>query len=221
MSCMACWPNAEFRGRQRGFSLVEVLISSVIALLIIGAAVSMATENTQSAGMGTAIADTDTNGRRLLDRMVEILRPAARTSLVPATSAGEGFLTFQMVTGVAPDGTQTFGPTQTLRLVNEPEDPADDIDNDGDGRIDECQIVWIRDVTDPSDQVVLGTGVAEYLDGETANSTDDNGNGLVDEPGLCFERVGSTITIRLTLLARVRALGLLPRSLETSFTLRN
>ena len=43
------------------------------------------------------------------------------------------------------------------------------------------------------------SGVPALLDGEILNGIDDNGNGLSDEPGLCFTRSGSLLTIRFTL----------------------
>ena len=39
----------------------------------------------------------------------------------------------------------------------------------------------------------------QLLEGETDNSLDDNGNGLVDEPGLCFHFEGDSIHVLLTI----------------------
>jgi hypothetical protein len=39
------------------------------------------------------------------------------------------------------------------------------------------------------------------MEGEVMNNLDDNGNGLVDESGLCFTFEDNTVTVRLTLEA--------------------
>ncbi len=44
--------------------------------------------------------------------------------------------------------------------------------------------------------------VTPMLEGEEANGMDDNGNGLIDEQGLCFVVDGKTVTVRLTAESR-------------------
>jgi hypothetical protein len=80
-----------------------------------------------------------------------------------------------------------------------------------------------RDLDDPSEApVVLARGVPERLEGETENGEDDNGNGLVDEPGLCFALEGTELSVRLTVARRLANGGPVVRqSAETVVLARN
>ena len=70
-------------------------------------------------------------------------------------------------------------------------------------------------------RVVLCSGVAEYLEGETPDGNDENGNQLRDERGLCFERVGNRLNVYLT-VERMDSAGLLwTQTLQTSVHYRN
>ncbi len=62
------------------------------------------------------------------------------------------------------------------------------------------KIVWKRDPGAPEEmQTVWTRWVPDYLQGETPNGLDDNGNGLADEEGLAFNLESSQVFIRLTL----------------------
>jgi hypothetical protein len=61
---------------------------------------------------------------------------------------------------------------------------------------------------------VWSTAVAALLEGELANGLDDNGNGLIDEPGLAFTVDGNDVTVLLTLEREVRG----GRSIARTFT---
>ena len=88
--------------------------------------------------------------------------------------------------------------------------------------IDECEAVLVMDENGPDEQtIVLAHEIREFLEGETQNGLDDNGNGLVDERGLCFERTGDDLALRLTLESRDREGRLVTRTLETSVYPRN
>ncbi len=68
---------------------------------------------------------------------------------------------------------------------------------------------------------MLVNGVCRFLQGETQNSADDNGNGLEDEPGLCFDIEGGALNVRLS-VARLDSNGQqVTRTVETSIALRN
>ena len=68
---------------------------------------------------------------------------------------------------------------------------------------------------------VLTHWVREYLEGEIPNGKDDNGNGLVDEPGLCFDVIGEVWTIRLTLERRDSKNRSVMHTAQTSIKTRN
>jgi hypothetical protein len=153
------------------------------------------------------------NANSAMDRMASILADAGLTTIADDLSAptGASGFTFQVRKGYA-DGAITWGPATTLAWVSDPMDPRDDVDNDGDGLVDEGEIL----LTDTNGlRAVLVRHVTEYLDGESDGGGDDNGNGLEDEQGLSFELDGNRLHIRLT-LAKVGADGeLVTRSAES------
>jgi hypothetical protein len=63
--------------------------------------------------------------------------------------------------------------------------------------------------------------VSEYLEGERPNGTDDNGNGLIDERGLCITVENGIYTIRLTVVGKDSRGRQIFHTVETSVTPRN
>ena len=65
--------------------------------------------------------------------------------------------------------------------------------------------------------------VREYLEGEVPNGADDNGNGIVDENGLCmtWDANSNLLTIMLTLERVSPNGGLTTRTVQTSVQVRN
>jgi hypothetical protein len=135
--------------------------------------------------------------------------------------AGAAEVEFRVCTGFAGGGSTWSGRTR-LQLVADPNDATDGADNDGDGIVDEMQVVLTRDLGTANEiSVVLGDGVRSLLEGEDANVLDDNGNGLTDEAGLSFVRNEDTLTVRLSLEARDGAGQPLIRTVQTAVTMRN
>ncbi len=127
----------------------------------------------------------------------------------------------QVVTGVV-ELTRAGMVEEAMELRDSPLDPDDGLDNDANGLIDEKQIVLVTDVGGAFETTeILARNVRKRLWGEISNGVDDNGNGLVDEPGLCFLMHGDTVGIHLTLEAPGPGGVTLRRTLETSTTLRN
>jgi hypothetical protein len=83
-------------------------------------------------------------------------------------------------------------------------------------------VALIKDWNGPSERtVILCRNVRELAEGETANGLDDNGNGLVDEKGLCFDLSEGNLSLRLTVERRDPNHQLVTRSFESSVWLRN
>src|SRR5689334_21856122 len=94
---------------------------------------------------------------------------------------------FRTPTGIA-GGVVSWSTTSRICYQDAPAEAL------GDG-----QVVLIRDLgLKSSTTTVLASHVAALLEGETANGKDDNGNGLVDEPGLSFVLSGDQLTIRMS-----------------------
>jgi hypothetical protein len=109
----------------------------------------------------------------------------------------------QAPVAVGPEG-PTFGPVTRIEWRPDPNDPTDGADNDGDGLVDEGEIVISRNFGSAGQQdTVIATSVPRLLLGELPNGADDNGNGLQDEAGLSFELLADgSVRVRLTVQAR-------------------
>jgi hypothetical protein len=115
-----------------------------------------------------------------------------------------------------------YEPACTIGFEYEPGEVDDGVDNDGDGLVDEGQVVLTRNAGSANaTRAVLVKNVAELLQGEDLNGADDNGNGMEDEAGFCLQRDGEVVHIRLTLESVDDTGNVLRRTTETSIRMRN
>jgi hypothetical protein len=163
------------------------------------------------------------NANRLLQRLAHELTFAREASLQPVTlqTQGSDWLSFQRSLGVVA-GVVQWGPTVVLCWEREPAELDNGGDDDGDGLVDEGELVRIEDEgTAAERRVVLAHGLCELLPGETFDGTDEDGDGLIDERGLCASLAGGVLTLRLGLSGRTPAGIVLTRVVETSVFVRN
>ena len=86
----------------------------------------------------------------------------------------------------------------------DPLEADDGIDNDDDGLIDEYELrMTVNEGLPNARTILLARGVSELAFGEQQNALDDNGDGLADETGLTFRRIGRTLRVGLTLSQRL------------------
>lgn len=82
--------------------------------------------------------------------------------------------------------------------------------------------MWIEDEGLLSERrAVLGHGLCATLPGETLDGTDEDGDGRIDERGLCFTSADGVLTIQLGLQALTPTGTLLTKVVETSVFPRN
>ena len=202
-----------------GFSMLEALIAVTI-LGIVMASVGMTSqrasdaidENTHNQRLGEAL-------HRALNRALEPLEALESGGLPPLEEGAESF-TYRVATGW--DGAITWGPDTLLELEYDPQELDDDVDNDGDGLVDEGWLVrTIAPGTEDERRVVLVKDVAEYLDGETLDGVDENGNGLIDERGFSVDVQGNVLTLRLTLESTSNDGRLLRKTAASAIRIRN
>jgi len=188
------------------FSLVELILALSILGLLLGMPLLLMRSADQLQDSRTAIAELEQRARRALDAIAERLESSGTTA-IPQWGGGPGVgvsvVDFQVAAGWTA-GAPTWAPAERLQLADDPADPDDGLDNDGDGLVDEKRILWIRDAGLPTQSIrVLCTGVQDTLAGELpGNGLDDNGNGLVDEPGLSFAFDDDRVIVRLGLEKR-------------------
>jgi len=161
--------------------------------------------------------------RKSLDDVGERLRATDFDSISPApVAAPSSAATIEFQTAVGFKGGATeWGPVQRLTLEADPGDPADTLDNDGDGLVDEGRLVWLENVAGGR-RTVLCSQVSASLEGELpGNGIDDNENGLIDEGGFCLEFTGSRVIAHLTLEERDPAGRMIRQSSTRTITPRN
>lgn len=206
-----------------GFSLLEMMIalSVMSAMLGIGIVATQSTQSLMDQSVATGILEAKAS--RAINRIAREVGGASASTLFPARSAPESseWLRVQRVDGWSGNDPQWSNDFE-IRLVYEPTEVDNGVDDDGDGLIDECRILLVTDVGLATERsITIATQVAEYLEREIPDVDDDNGNGLEDERGLCFAVDGSVVEIRLTMVGLGSDGNTIWRTLETSVGLRN
>jgi Tfp pilus assembly protein PilW len=92
-------------GEQRGFGLVEVLVASIAALIVVGAAMSLSIIALRSEPRISARSDTVNQARTTLERMTRELRQTYSVQVAGSTELS--FFTYERVNG-ATTATQRF-----------------------------------------------------------------------------------------------------------------
>jgi len=211
-------------GRRAGLTLIELLIGVVILSLLLGT-MGVAVSSSQGAYAQDLVSShVDALARRAVDHLADELIVADRSSVVLAPVAPFGASSVTYERGQGYGGGLVTSPTRRLQLVLMPNEIDDGIDNDGNGLIDECRLVFTPDVVGAPGLLVSRVNyVRELLEGELPNGLDDNGNGVADEGGLfmTFDPVSGMFTAQLT-LERIGGDGrLITRTLETAVRVRN
>jgi type II secretory pathway pseudopilin PulG len=212
--------------RRRGWALLEVLIVVILFSIGLGSAI-MVTARSYDAFRTTRIQSTvEGNARATLNRIATELAAAERATLQPNpdTDFGSDSIRFRVPidfddrVAMAP----LWGTDSQLLCEYESGEIDDDVDNNGNGLVDERVLVFVRNVGLPNEsRTVLCHGVCEVFEGETLDGTDENGNDVVDEAGFNVHRVGDMLWIRLSVEAPDANGELVVRSVETAIKLRN
>ncbi len=211
------------RSCRRGFTLIEVLIS-VTLTVVLATAVALAASRGYGAYHTTQRNNAvESNVRQALDRAARELLSSGLAVIAPSNiddDFGTSDLVFQQATGQV-NGAITWGNPVRLVLEYESDELDNGLDDNGDGRVDEGVLVFVRDDGLASEtRAVLCHGVREFLEGETDDDADENGNGIIDEGGFNLHRSGDVLTLRLTLEETDESTSVI-RTLETSIRLRN
>jgi len=166
------------------FTIVELAVTAAllsISLWILGGIFTSANGAVRT---GTDRMEIETNGSRTMRRIVDALRAADVGSIaaLPSPPFSADTIDFQVVGIYRDQDVIVSGPRRIdidpdLRSVRWSENP---------GLGSTLTTYW-------------SSGVTDLLEGELLNGLDDNGNGLIDEAGLCFTREDALVTVRLTL----------------------
>jgi len=208
--------------KRAGFTLIEILISVTVIGVTLGSVIMSMGQGAAAWQSNMAAGTLDAKTERTLSRIIRYLESASGDNIQPdlGLTPLSSWIDFQEITGYG-GGAVSLSETSRIQLEIAPGEIDNGADDNGNGLIDECRVVLIRDPGGDETQVVIANGIREYLEGETGAVGDENGNGLFDEPGLCFDLEGNTLNIRIT-LEKVGPSGrLLTRTLEGSITLLN
>ena len=208
--------------KKRGFALIELMIAVSLLMVVTGSVVMMSIRSSDAYKTARSRAEVNERARRAADRVVNLLLNTSEGRMNPVPDVlWTNFLTFQSIESTA-GGAVAWTPIAQLALQYEPGEVDDGLDNNGNGLIDECQLVYTRDIIGANPlTVVLCKGVAEFLQGEVLNVDDDNGNDLDDESGFCIFKEGDLLMIRITVQDRNELGELLASTIETGVRLRN
>jgi len=202
----------------QGFTLVESLIAATLLAVLFLAVAQTSSRASDAFDEGSTEHALSTSAHRGLERLATAIEFSDGSILagllVPMGAAAVDFNVPASFEG----GAVQWMDVQIITEL-EPGELGDGLDNDGDGLVDERQVVHIQDAGQR--RSVLVRGVAELFEGELPNALDDNGNGLADEAGLTFSALGNVITIRLTCQSRDEDGRLLTKTAETAVRLLN
>jgi len=206
-----------------GFTMVEAMITLAILGMVGSMAILTITDGNSSFGTTNSSADLEARVRRGLDRVAAEILTAGDGQLNPDPTGnfGSSDMLFRQAVGLT--GTSIDWSNQhRLAFEYDTNEIDDGVDNDGDGLVDEGNLVLTRnDGLANEMRVTLVRGVAEFFEGELSNGLDDNGNGVIDEAGFNIHRAGDVLNIRLTVQNSLGQNVVLTRTLQTSTRLRN
>lgn len=206
-----------------GFTLVEALISVTLLAVLFLAVLQTSSRASDAFDEGGVEHELWTRAQRALERIASEVELADAGILSSAVTSeyGADAVQFRLPTGFAGGVVQWSGVLR-IALELEPGELDDGLDNDEDGFVDERRVVRTSDLGTADEQrLVLVSGVAELQDGESANSVDDNGNLLIDEPGLTFSAENGQLTILLTCQSRDEGGRILTKTAATAVRLWN
>jgi prepilin-type N-terminal cleavage/methylation domain-containing protein len=207
-----------------GFTILEMVVSlSILGALVGAAALFQARGQKASTGIQRE-ADIERRANRIMQAVVaELLSVGVHTLVPDPTGAlGTDSMTFQTPLSVSNAGVVAWSPPTSITLQMDTGEIENGLDDDSDGLVDERVLVITHDIGTPSEmRVVIGHEVANWLQGETPNLVDDNGNGVIDEHGFSLQRVGDLLYVRLTVESPVEGGAVTTYTITTALVIHN
>jgi hypothetical protein len=206
------------RAGEAGVSLIEIVVAVAVLVGMVGVTFGLMSRAQDLQGLELTQADLQARGRAALERMVRELRDSSRGTF-SGLVAGASSITFQRATGF--DGSSVlWGPQETLEWrVSPGEIPDNGVDDNGDGLVDEGQIILTTDVGLATQRsVVLCDGVPRYAPNDVASRY-----GLAFPHGIFFllDTTGKMLTLSLTLSRRSPRGVVASATMTTSVLLQN
>ncbi len=200
---MKCSPSSPSRG---GLTIVELMVTVGMLGILFQAVYSVLDALAGGYRSGTSRMEIDATGSRVMRAVTAGLRMADLESIDDLPQVPFFGTTFDYNRSLEFDGVQTIWSGTEVFAYS----PA------------EGTLTLTRAPGQPEERVLLRVdGVPPMLAGEQPNGLDDNGNGLVDEPGFCASLEGSLLTVWLTLRGEDHQHREIERTWTTSVRCRN
>src|SRR5262245_47463761 len=130
-------------GSRQGFTVMEILLG-VVLLAVVSTPVALAVGGAVRAYRSeSAVARLDGRAQDAIAQITERLQQADQAAVTPAgvaAPASTAVIDFQRALDFVDDAVVWSNP-ERLALEADPGDPADGLDNDGDGMVDEGRVV--------------------------------------------------------------------------------
>ncbi len=185
--------------RQKGFSLLEVTVASVLLVVLVGASVSAIQSSRTASAAGVSRIVLLDRARSAMDRIEKELRRGGPGTLDPALAVLEGNpgsrIEFSQAENYA-NGAVVWGFPVIFDLVYANGEIDNGLDDNNDGLVDEMEIT-------------------REQNGQTITLVTD-----VQENGLSFTASGNSLTINLTLQGRDQNGQILTLPMTTTVQLR-
>ncbi len=195
---------------QQAFTILEMMIVTTILSVLIMITISAIRASHDVFQTGTAVVDGNADARRALDEMAFRLWSSGTSTLSPPNPQNSPVLRFQENVGFAGGAITWSQPLQIEFVSDANEIPGDDVDNDGDGLVDEGYIRIWRDNDPPS--MAFGD-VEDWEEGIPARN--------VKEGGLSFTLDGTSVHIAVTVQKLDSKGRVIDCTCDTTITLRN
>ncbi len=210
------------RRARAAFSITELLISSSLLGVLLSSLGVLSLKSGQASKQAQVELNLSSKVHRLCTRLAHELESAGEATLNPDPGLlGASSFQFQSVSAVA-GATVNWTSETGLAWLLDPAEADNGEDDDGDGLIDEGDVVLTRQALSAQPtSIVLCRNVSEYMAGETPNGADDNGNGLIDERGFCVRKNGKLLSLFLSVEDAREDDVPLVTTLTTTLRLRN
>lgn len=197
-----------------GFTLIEVLIASVIFALISVNIAMVTRTGSQATANGIMRELLDSELDLTLDRIKLALMSASADNVYPQVSAP--------ASNDRIDFSTSLGVQSGVHVMGDPE-RIEWIPSEGDSG----RVIWTQSLGLPNQrQIQWSKSVPTLQNKEVINLGDDNANGLVDEPGLAFHMQHASdeemqVFITLTVTKTDSSGRIIPANRQVNITCRN
>ena len=163
-----------------GFTLVEITVSLVVLAMLLGGAFSLVFHSQLLSVDQTQRSVIDQAGWRVMDRLGDELQVAKRETVTLPTNLGANSVEFQRAAGYV-NGAVQLGATITLAFQLATGEQLNNLDDNGDGRVDEGFVTYTESGEAP---VAIAGNVLRLSFNPTANGLSFSADvGLIDRSG--------------------------------------